>query len=120
MKIRTVHEKLLRLLSAGNQQAVSASRVFEPFSGLNPLHYNPYTEVCHLVCLLMCFFSMQCSVDESVKRVLFPVVQPLWKAAVAQFERAIAPAEHEIASKLKACLGDVQDSSQQVHSNTLS
>ncbi|XP_041920571.1 cytoplasmic dynein 2 heavy chain 1 [Alosa sapidissima] len=81
--IRTVHEKLLRLLPAGNQQAVSASRVFEPFSGLNPLHYNPYTE-------------------------------PLWTAAVAQFERAIAPAEHEIASKLKACLGDVQDSPQQL------
>ncbi|XP_076138461.1 cytoplasmic dynein 2 heavy chain 1 [Alosa pseudoharengus] len=81
--IRTVHEKLQRLLPAGNQQAVSASRVFEPFSGLNPLHYNPYTE-------------------------------PLWTAAVAQFERAIAPAEHEIASKLKACLGDVQDSPQQL------
>ncbi|KAG5269301.1 hypothetical protein AALO_G00200500 [Alosa alosa] len=81
--IRTVHEKLLRLLPAGNQQAVSASRVFEPFSGLNPLHYNPYTE-------------------------------PLWTAAVAQFERAITPAEHEIASKLKACLGDVQDSPQQL------
>lgn len=48
------------------------------------------------------------------------MLQPLWKAAVAQFERAIAPAEHDIASKLKACLGDVQDSAQQVQCNTLS
>lgn len=41
--IRTVHEKLLRLLPGGKQQALA--HVFEPFSGLNPLHYNPYTEV---------------------------------------------------------------------------
>jgi len=43
--LRIVHEKLLRLLPGGKQQAVTAERVFEPFSGLNPLHYNPYTEV---------------------------------------------------------------------------
>ena len=52
--------------------------------------------------------------ERSVKPVLFLLLQPLWKAAVAQFERAIAPAEHEIAGKLKACLSDVQDSPQQV------
>lgn len=40
-----VHEKLLRLLPGGKQQALTSDRVFEPFSGLNPLHYNPYTEV---------------------------------------------------------------------------
>lgn len=65
-------------------------------------------------------FSMQFIAEECVKPVLLPMLQPLWKAAVAQFERAIAPAEHDIASKLKACLGDVQDSAQQVQCNTLS
>lgn len=43
--LRTVHEKLLLLLPGGKQQALTSDRVFEPFSGLNPLHYNPYTEV---------------------------------------------------------------------------
>ncbi|XP_052360063.1 cytoplasmic dynein 2 heavy chain 1 isoform X2 [Oncorhynchus keta] len=81
--IRTVHEKLLRLLPGGKQQALASARVFEPFSGLNPLHYNPYTE-------------------------------PLWRAAVAQFERAIAPAEQEVAGRLKAYIADVQDNPQQL------
>jgi len=40
-----VYEKLLRLLPGGKRQALSPERVSEPFSGLNPLHYNPYTEV---------------------------------------------------------------------------
>ena len=43
--LRTVHEKMLRLLPAGTQQALTPARVFQSFSGLNPLHYNPYTEV---------------------------------------------------------------------------
>lgn len=43
--LRMVHEKLLLLLPGGKKQALSSDRVFEPFSGLNPLHYNPYTEV---------------------------------------------------------------------------
>ncbi|KAI1893942.1 hypothetical protein AGOR_G00128840 [Albula goreensis] len=81
--IRMVHEKLLRLLPAGKQQALSSARVFEPFSGLNPLHYNPYTE-------------------------------PLWKTAVSQFERAISPAEQEVAGKLKVSIGDVRDNPQQL------
>uniref|UniRef100_A0A665UBA6 Dynein cytoplasmic 2 heavy chain 1 n=1 Tax=Echeneis naucrates TaxID=173247 RepID=A0A665UBA6_ECHNA len=42
--LRMVHEKLLRLLPSGKQQALTSDRVFEPFSGLSPLHYNPYTE----------------------------------------------------------------------------
>lgn len=40
-----VHEKMLLLLPGGKQQALSSDRVFEPFCGLSPLHYNPYTEV---------------------------------------------------------------------------
>lgn len=43
--LRMVHEKLLLLLPGGKQQALTSARVFEPFSGLSPLHYNPYTEV---------------------------------------------------------------------------
>lgn len=43
--VRVVHEKLLALLSGDKQKALTSDRVYEPFSGLNPLHYNPYTEV---------------------------------------------------------------------------
>uniref|UniRef100_A0A667ZZ86 Dynein cytoplasmic 2 heavy chain 1 n=1 Tax=Myripristis murdjan TaxID=586833 RepID=A0A667ZZ86_9TELE len=81
--LRTVHEKLLRLLPGGKQQALTPDRVFEPFSGLNPLHYNPYTE-------------------------------PLWRAAVAQFERSITPSEQEVAGRLKSYIADVQDNPQQL------
>uniref|UniRef100_A0A4W6FB67 Cytoplasmic dynein 2 heavy chain 1 n=1 Tax=Lates calcarifer TaxID=8187 RepID=A0A4W6FB67_LATCA len=81
--LRMVHEKLLRLLPGGKQQALTSDRVFEPFSGLNPLHYNPYTE-------------------------------PLWRAAVAQFERLMAPSEQEAAGRLKSYIADVQDNPQQL------
>ncbi|XP_024132434.1 cytoplasmic dynein 2 heavy chain 1 [Oryzias melastigma] len=81
--LRVVHEKLLCLLPGGKQQALTSDRVFEPFAGLNPLHYNPYTE-------------------------------PLWRAAVAQFERLITPSEQEVAGRLKACIADVQDNPQQL------
>ncbi|KAM4566457.1 cytoplasmic dynein 2 heavy chain 1 isoform 3-T3 [Odontesthes bonariensis] len=77
--LRMVHEKLLFLLPGGKQQALTSNRVFEPFSGLNPLHFNPYTE-------------------------------PLWRAAVAQFERLIAPSEQDVAGRLKSYISDVQDS----------
>ncbi|XP_071781183.2 cytoplasmic dynein 2 heavy chain 1 [Centroberyx gerrardi] len=81
--LRMVHEKLLRLLPGGKQQALTPDRVFEPFSGLNPVHYNPYTE-------------------------------PLWRAAVAQFERSMAPSEQEVAGRLKSYIADVQDNPQQL------
>ncbi|TKS81144.1 Cytoplasmic dynein 2 heavy chain 1 [Collichthys lucidus] len=83
LTLRMVHEKLLRLLPGGKQQALTSDRVFEPFSGLNPLHYNPYTE-------------------------------PLWRAAVAQFERLMAPSEQEVAGRLKSYIADVQDNPQQL------
>ncbi|XP_008299945.1 cytoplasmic dynein 2 heavy chain 1 [Stegastes partitus] len=81
--LRVVHEKLLCLLPGGKQQALTSDRVFEPFAGLNPLHYNPYTE-------------------------------PLWRAAVAQFERLMAPSEQEVAGRLKSYIADVQDNPQQL------
>ncbi|KAI2656493.1 Cytoplasmic dynein 2 heavy chain 1 [Labeo rohita] len=77
VQVRSVCEKLQRLLSGGKQQ-VSAARVYQPFTGLNPIHYNPYTE-------------------------------PLWRAAVSQFDRLIAPAEQEAAGKLKTFIIDAQD-----------
>uniref|UniRef100_A0A8D2JAH6 Dynein cytoplasmic 2 heavy chain 1 n=1 Tax=Varanus komodoensis TaxID=61221 RepID=A0A8D2JAH6_VARKO len=83
LTIRTLHEKLTYFLPTGEQQALHLAQVFEPFAGLNPVHYNPYTE-------------------------------PLWKAAVCQYERIIAPAEQKIASKLKMFLSEIQDSPQQL------
>ncbi|XP_043547742.1 cytoplasmic dynein 2 heavy chain 1 isoform X2 [Chiloscyllium plagiosum] len=80
---RTIHEKLLRLLPAGEQQLLHNAQVFESFAGLNPVQYNPYTE-------------------------------PLWKTAVAQFERSIAPSEQKVASKLKVFIVEVQDNPQQL------
>ncbi|XP_053164065.1 cytoplasmic dynein 2 heavy chain 1 isoform X1 [Hemicordylus capensis] len=83
LSIRTLHEKLTYFLPTGEQQALHLAQVFEPFAGLNPVHYNPYTE-------------------------------PLWKAAVCQYERIIAPAEQKIASKLKTFISEIQDSPQQL------
>ncbi|XP_069495113.1 cytoplasmic dynein 2 heavy chain 1 isoform X2 [Ambystoma mexicanum] len=82
LTIRTVYEKLTYFLPAGDQQALHLAHVFEPFAGLNPVHYNPYTE-------------------------------PLWRAAVAQYERIVEPAEHKIARKLKLFISDIQDTPQQ-------
>lgn len=48
------------------------------------------------------------------KTVFFSPPQPLWKAAVAQFERLITPSEQEVAGRLKAYIADVQDNPQQV------
>ncbi|XP_013915709.1 PREDICTED: cytoplasmic dynein 2 heavy chain 1 [Thamnophis sirtalis] len=83
LSIRSLHEKLTYFLPTGEQQALHLAQVFEPFAGLNPVHYNPYTE-------------------------------PLWKAAVRQYERIIAPAEQKIASKLKSFISEIQDSPQQL------
>lgn len=68
--LRTVHEQLTHLLSIAECQQLRTSEAFLPFSGLNPLYYNPYTE-------------------------------PLWRAAVVQYEKAMMPAEQKIAGKLR-------------------
>ncbi|XP_068037518.1 cytoplasmic dynein 2 heavy chain 1 isoform X5 [Anomalospiza imberbis] len=83
LTVRTLHEKLMFFLPAGEKNSLHLSHVFEPFAGLNPVHYNPYTE-------------------------------PLWKAAVSQYERIIAPMEQKIASKLKKFISEIQDSPQQL------
>ncbi|XP_045342577.1 cytoplasmic dynein 2 heavy chain 1 isoform X15 [Leopardus geoffroyi] len=83
LAVRTVHEKLLYFLPASEEKMICLTRVFEPFTGLNPVHYNPYTE-------------------------------PLWKAAVSQYEKIIAPAEQKIAGKLKIYISEIQDSPQQL------
>lgn len=106
--LRTVHEKLLLLLSGGRQQALTSERVFQPFSGLNPLHYNPYTEVKSPSC---CFSSPLAWIQPKSNNIF---LQPLWRAAVAQFERLMTPSEQEVAGKLKGYIADVQDNPQQV------
>ncbi|KAG8452968.1 hypothetical protein GDO86_004684 [Hymenochirus boettgeri] len=83
LTIRMVHEKLIHFLPSGEDQALRSIKVFEPFTGLNPVHYNPYTE-------------------------------PLWRAAVSQYDRIIEPAEQKIASKLKAYFSEFHDSPQQL------
>ena len=70
MSIRTVHEQLCRLLPSADQQALRLSEAFTPFSGIQPLLHNPYTD-------------------------------PLWRAAVAQYEKGMAPAESAIARTLR-------------------
>uniref|UniRef100_A0A8C5YQN7 Cytoplasmic dynein 2 heavy chain 1 n=1 Tax=Marmota marmota marmota TaxID=9994 RepID=A0A8C5YQN7_MARMA len=83
LAVRTIYEKLLYFLPASEEKIVCLSPVFEPFTGLNPVQYNPYTE-------------------------------PLWKAAVSQYEKIIAPAEQKIAGKLKNYISEIQDSPQQL------
>ena len=84
LTLRTVHEQLVRLLSTTERQLLRTSEAFSPFSGLNALHHNPYTE-------------------------------PLWRAAVTQYERGMAPAEQKIAGKLRQQLSDLSAKSHQVH-----
>jgi len=43
-----------------------------------------------------------------------PYTQPLWAAAVAQFDRAVAPAEQRIAGKLRAQMRGLESNSQQL------
>ncbi|XP_071483964.1 LOW QUALITY PROTEIN: cytoplasmic dynein 2 heavy chain 1-like [Diadema antillarum] len=81
--LRTIHEQMMRLLSAGEQEEVRLKDVFSAFSGLNALQYNPYTE-------------------------------PMWRAAVAQFERAINPAERRIAIKLRSQFRNVEGNPSQL------
>ncbi|XP_053312461.1 cytoplasmic dynein 2 heavy chain 1 isoform X2 [Spea bombifrons] len=81
--IRMVHEKLAHFLPYSEDQAQRLVKFFEPFTGLNPVYYNPYTE-------------------------------PLWRAAVVQYERIIEPAEQKIANKLKTYFSEMQDNPQQL------
>ncbi|CAL1541204.1 unnamed protein product [Lymnaea stagnalis] len=83
LSIRTVHEQLLRLLSAQEQKELDVSEAFSPFLGLNPLQYNPYT-------------------------------QPLWAAAVQQYERSMEPAQHRIAGKLRNQFRQLDQNPQQL------
>lgn len=43
-----------------------------------------------------------------------PYTQPLWAAAVAQFDRAVAPAEQRIAGKLRAQIRGLEGNTQQL------
>lgn len=43
-----------------------------------------------------------------------PYTQPLWAAAVAQFDRTVAPAEQRIAGKLRSQIRGLEGNSQQL------
>ena len=58
----------------------------------------------------MCEWQFFCTRAER----LFCILQPLWRAAVYQFERCISSSELEVAAILKRYIGDVQDNPQQV------
>lgn len=45
---------------------------------------------------------------------VYVFLKPLWRAAVAQFERLMMPSEQEVAGRLKSYIADVQDNPQQV------
>ena len=44
MSLRIIHENLLLLLSPEEQRELNLSQSFSPFSGLQPLQPNPYTQ----------------------------------------------------------------------------
>ncbi|KAJ9584167.1 hypothetical protein L9F63_021464, partial [Diploptera punctata] len=76
LDLRTLHRQLTRLLSQKEQEELKTSETFKPFSGLNPIQFNPYTE-------------------------------PLWRAAVKQFEHSLIPTEERVAGKLQSQLRNV-------------
>ncbi|MBZ3869929.1 Cytoplasmic dynein 2 heavy chain 1 [Sciurus carolinensis] len=51
---------------------------------------------------------------ETLDKVGKRLEEPLWKAAVSQYEKIIAPAEQKIAGKLKNYISEIQDSPQQL------
>ncbi|KAF0306076.1 Cytoplasmic dynein 2 heavy chain 1 [Amphibalanus amphitrite] len=83
MNLRMLHKQLTKLLSTAEQDELKTKDAFAPFSGLNPLQYNPYTE-------------------------------PLWKAAVQQFQNLLKPAEQKIAGKLRMQLRNMQGNALQL------
>ena len=41
--LRTMHKQLTQLLSNSEQEELKTAKSFEPFHGMNPIQYNPYT-----------------------------------------------------------------------------
>ncbi|CAD5120552.1 DgyrCDS9119 [Dimorphilus gyrociliatus] len=68
--IRSAHEQLKNLLSDEECKELGINSIFVPFSGLNPVKYNSYTE-------------------------------PLWNAAVDQFNRLLEPGAVKVVGKLR-------------------
>ncbi|XP_046395709.1 cytoplasmic dynein 2 heavy chain 1 [Ischnura elegans] len=44
LQVRTMHRQLVRLLSSNEQENLRTKDAFLPFSGLNPVQFNPYTD----------------------------------------------------------------------------
>jgi dynein heavy chain 2, cytosolic len=64
---------LWKMYQSKQARQLGASGLFEPFTAVAPLRYNPYTE-------------------------------PQWRAAVAEFERCLAPIEQTVAANFKCVL----------------
>ena len=45
LSLRTLHKQLTQLLSISEQEDLKTDKSFDPFDGLNPVHYNPYTGI---------------------------------------------------------------------------
>lgn len=43
MRIRVTHEHYNKLLTGEERQYLNREQVFQPFTGLNPVQYNPFT-----------------------------------------------------------------------------
>ncbi len=43
LSLRTLHKQLTQLLSIKEQTDMKMNKSFDPFTGLNPVQYNPYT-----------------------------------------------------------------------------
>lgn len=88
MTIRSAHEQLKALLSDEECKELSVNGIFVPFSGLNPVSYNSYTE-------------------------------PLWNAAVDQFNRLLEPGALKVIGKLRTQLESFDGNLQMVKKNIL-
>ncbi|XP_071452948.1 cytoplasmic dynein 2 heavy chain 1 [Hetaerina americana] len=44
LQVRTMHRQLVRLLSSSEQENLRTKDAFLPFSGMNPVQFNPYTD----------------------------------------------------------------------------
>ncbi len=92
LSLRSLQQQLLQLLSPAEQQEFSLSTAFAPFTG------KPYVAA-QVYIMLMCY---ACTVHAGLQCLQHnPYTKPLWKSAVAQYQRGINPAELRIANKLR-------------------
>ena len=82
-----------QLLSVSEQTEMRMNKSFDPFDKLIPIQYSPYTGL---------IFKPKS--DEKCQIISIWISEPLWRAAVNQFENSLGPAERRIAGKLRSQL----------------